>query len=182
MAHQDYRSARNHHLQNGFQVPAQLLHAVGVDRGLGGLPVPTLVVEHHPDLVTPALRQRGTLKMKRPHAQAESVREHHRQWRGHRTDLPHHQRGAVLGGDDAATVGVEKGEVLALVGVFDEPVLPQCLRGRYSGDRAESGHAGHQSGPPADTEDGIAPRLAIGLIRHRNRSRHSCAAPGRADW
>ena len=73
MTHQDHRSGRNHHLQNGFQVPAELFDVVGVNRSSTGLPVPALVVEHHPDLSAPALPQSGTLEVKRPHAQTETV-------------------------------------------------------------------------------------------------------------
>ena len=107
VTHQDHRPARNNHLQNGFQIQTQLPDGVGLDRGLRGLSVPALVVEHHPDLITPALGQGGALKVKRSHPKTESMREHHGQWRGHRTDFADHQGGAVRRGDDTSPIGVE---------------------------------------------------------------------------
>ena len=58
--------------------------------------MPALVVEHHPDLITPDLitpgrSECGALKVEGAHPRAESVREHDRQGCGHRPDLSHHQ-------------------------------------------------------------------------------------------
>ena len=153
VAHQDHRTPRNHHLQNGFQILAELLDGVGLDRGFTGLAMPTLVVEDHPDLLPPALGQGGPLKVERAHPLTESVREDHRQRGGHRTHLADDQRDTVGGGDHTPAVGVQQREILALVGVANLSAPPPCLGGRPTGrsaDRPDSGDPGQQTCLPAD--------------------------------
>ena len=58
-----------------------------------------LVVEHHPDLIAPLLRQPRPLKVERAHAQTEAVREDHRQRSVIGADLANRQRHAVGSGD-----------------------------------------------------------------------------------
>ena len=53
--------------------------------------MPALVVEHHPDLITPVRGECGALEVEGAHPHAESVRKHDRQGCGHRADLAHHQ-------------------------------------------------------------------------------------------
>ena len=190
MAHHDHRAARNHHLQNSFQVPAQLLDGVGLDGRRSGLSVAALVVEHHPDLITPPLGKGCALKVEGAHPQAETMGEHDCQWRGDRPDFPNHQGNTVRCGDHAAAIGVEQMKVFALVGIPDGLALTQCLGSRHSGrgaQRPEAGGAGHQPGLPADTtpvgigfREGF--RLPVRLTGHRSHPRCNCAAPDRAGW
>ena len=57
-------------------------------RRVAGPAVPALVVEHHPDLVTPLLGEPRALKVERAHAQTEAVGEHDGQRRIGGPDLP----------------------------------------------------------------------------------------------
>ena len=128
VTNQNHRPTRHHHRQDGLQILSQLLDGVGLDRRLAGLTVAALVVEDHPDLIAPALREGGPLEVEGAHALAETVREHDGQRRRHRTDLADDQRYPVGGGHHAAAVGVEELEVLALVGVAQFLAMPQRLR------------------------------------------------------
>ena len=111
---------RRHHRQDGLQIAADLFDGVGTRRGLIGFTVTTLIVEDHPDAVTPHCRQLAALKMEGAHAKTEAVGEDHRQWCVGIPYLTHSQVDTVRG--SAAGVPA-RSEALPLV-----PTTPCMLR------------------------------------------------------
>ncbi len=129
-----------------------------------------LVVEHHPHLVAPPLRECGALEVERPHPQAEPVGEDDGQRRGDRTDFADHQGYAVGSGHHTAAVGFQKCEILTGVGILDELLVPERPGGRHPGcgaDGAEPGDTGQQPGLLADPDArvvGLAGQSFGGLL------------------
>ena len=114
---------------------------LGVSFQLSFAAVAALVVEDHSDLRAPLVGQPHALKVEGAHAKAESVREHHGQWRISRPDLAYRQRHAIGRCHYVTPVAVERLEILVGIRVFDFR-LPRHRAGhRDSGDGAHRAQA-----------------------------------------
>jgi len=156
-------------LQHGFQVVAELGQRVGLGRAFAGAPVPALVVEDHPDLMTQPVGEAGPLKMEGAHAQAESVDEDQGHLRIHRAGFADRQLHPVGRGHLMAAVAVERVEILIGVRVFDfDGALGHRAAGRGSDDGGYRGHPGAARKPsPAP----VAPAGSVRAQRFRPRDR-----------
>ncbi len=117
MPDQHDRATRRHQREHGFQVLAKLSDGIGVGRGLAGLAVSALVVEHHSNLRAPLLGKSRSLKVKGAHPKTEAMREYHRQPRILGADLTNGEVHSIGRRHHIAAVCVEKIEVLILVGI-----------------------------------------------------------------
>jgi hypothetical protein len=121
--------------------------------------VATLVVEDHPDLRTPLLRQPDALKVEGAHAKTEAMGEDDGQRRVGGPDLADREVDTVGGGHQIAAVAVERLEIFVRERVVDDsaPVEHRAGHGR-PGDgayRTDSGGTGQPASapPPAEMED-----------------------------
>ncbi|MDT5247881.1 MAG: hypothetical protein QOJ28_515 [Mycobacterium sp.] len=157
MADKHDRSVRRHDRQHGFEVPTELFDGERLRRGIPGLPVAALVVEHHAHLRSPLLDEPHPLKVEGAHAQRESVGEDDRQRSILGPDLADRQRYPVRRGDHATAVRIEQKEVLIGVWVVGGHAAGQRTDRRGTGKSTDANQPGHASHPARVANSAAAP-------------------------